>query len=239
MACGVGGVPAGAPWYTSTNFSPSYQANPQLVWKWTRVTLKTNRASAPNYINGSNGAATLNNQICWNGLNEFVLPTGVANCASATPPSMPVFLLSSLAVAPNGAHRMVQSEVTQVTFPPLPGSLTFAGPNPVFSSPNSAPYHINGQDSASPACPPAGNKPAIAGYDNASVATLTADLNRPGNYSGYPPGSSSAVAPSVSNTGPGATPPANTMGPLGTVSGLQNLVYQVISIADQIVPSGG
>jgi PilX N-terminal len=238
VTCGAGGVPAGAPWYTTAAFSPAYQANPQLPWKWTRITLKTNGASAPNYINGSNAAGTLNNQICWNGQNEFVLATGLPNCQAANPPSMPVFLLTSYAMTPAGTHRMVQSELTLVTAPPLPGALTFAGPNPVFNSPHSNPFHINGQDQASPACPPAGNKPAIAAYDAGSAITLTGDLFRPGNYSGYPPGIPSSVAPSVSNTGPSAAPPANTMGPLATVSGLQNLVNQVTGIADQVVPAG-
>jgi Tfp pilus assembly protein PilX len=232
------GVPAGTPWYTTTSASASYAASPQLIWKWTRITLDTNRAHAPDYINGSNAAATLNNQICWNGLNEFVLPTGIANCPSAVPPALPVYLLTSFAVTPSGSHRMVQSAVTLTTIPPLPGALTFAGPNPVYGSANSNPFHINGQDSASPACAPAGNKPAIAAYDNAGASALTSDLARPDHYSGYPPGSSTAVAPSVSNTGPGATPPANTMGALATVSGLQNLVSAVTSMADQVIPAG-
>ena len=241
VTCGAGGVPAGAPWYTAAAASAAYAAAPQLPWKWTRITLKTNSASAPNYINGSNAPATLNNLICWNGQNEFVLPVGVANCQAAVPSSLPVFLVASYAMTPSGTHRLVESELTLVTMPPLPGSLTFAGPNPIFNAPNSNPYQIKGQDSASPACPPAGNKPAIAAYDANSAATLTGDIpsNRTGNYSGYPPGSSTSVTPSVSNTGPSAAPPANTMGPLATVSGLQNLVNQVTGIADQTVPSNG
>jgi Tfp pilus assembly protein PilX len=232
------GTPAGAPWYTTASASASYAANPTLIWKWTRVTLDTNRTHAPNYVNGSNASGTLNNQICWNGTNEFVLPTGVANCPSATPPAMPVYLLTSFAVNPSGAHRMVQSEVTLNIIPPLPGALTFAGPNPVYGSTNSNPFHIDGTDSASPACPPAGNKPAIAAYDSAGATALTTDLARPDHYTGYPPGSSTAVAPSVSNTGPSATPPANTMGTLATVSGLQNLVDAVTAMADQVIPAG-
>jgi hypothetical protein len=234
----AGGVPAGAPWYTTASASASYAASPQLVWKWTRVTLDTNGANAPNYINGSNAAATLNNQICWNGLNEFVLPTGIANCLSYIPPATPVYLLTSYAVSPSGSHRMVQSAVTQTTIPPLPGALTFAGPNPIYGSATSSPFQISGQDSASPACPPAGNKPAIAAYDSAGASAVSSALARPPNYTGYPPGSSTSVAPSVSNTGPSATPPANTMGTLATVSGLQNLVSAVTSLADQVIPAG-
>jgi hypothetical protein len=239
VACNAAGVPAGAPWYTAVPASAAYAAAPQLPWKWTRITLKTNGSTAPNYINGSNAAATLNNMICWSGSNEYVLPIGVANCQAATPSTLPVFLVTTYAMTASGTHRMVQSELTLVTFPPLPGSLTFAGPNPIFNSPNSNPYHIDGTDSANPPCPPAGNKPAIAAYDPTSAAALTGDLARPDHYTGYPPGTSVSVAPSVSNTGPSALPPANTMGPLATVSGLQNLVNQVTSIADQTVPSGG
>jgi hypothetical protein len=234
-----GGVPGGAPWYTTAAASNNYAANPQLIWKWTRVTLKTNAATAPNYINGSNAMATANNPICWGGYNEFMLPTGVANCLAANPSSYPVYEITSYAMTPSGTHRIVQNEVTLDTFPPLPGALTFAGPGAVYGSSTSAPFKIDGTDTASPACPPGGNKPAMAAYDSSSASNLTADLARPANYSGYPPGSSTSVAPSVSNTGPSATPPANTMGPLGTVSGLQNMVNTVTSLADQVVPPPG
>jgi Tfp pilus assembly protein PilX len=239
VACNAAGVPAGAPWYTAVPASAAYAAAPQLPWKWTRITLKTNGSTAPNYINGNNAPATLNNMICWNGSNEYVLPVGVANCQAATPSTLPVFLVTTYAMTPSGTHRMVQSELTLVTFPPLPGALTFAGPGAVYGSTNSNPFHIDGTDTASPACAPAGNKPAIASYDPASAAALTGDLARPDHYTGYPPGSPVSVAPSVSNTGPSAVPPANTMGPLATVTGLQNLVNAVTSIADQVVPPPG
>lgn len=228
------GVPTGTPWYTSASASAAYAASPQLAWKWARVTWKTNKTAGSSDLSSVDGT-TSGNGVCWNGFNEITTSSG---CPGN---SLPVYELTVLAIAPGGSRRVVQYEVTMLTspYPPLPGSLTFDGPTPNFSSPHSNPFHINGQDQASPACPPAGDKPAIAGYDDASVTTLTGDLNRPDHYSGVPPGGSSPVAPSVSNTGPTATPPANTLGVLGTVSGLQGLVNSVTGVADQIVPSNG
>ena len=215
----------------------AYAANLPLVWKWTRITLKTNGSVGPNYTNGNGGTAYTNYPVCWNGWNEIAV--NAPTCAANLPPYLPVFILTSYAVMPSGAHRMVQNESAMMTLPPLPGALTFAGPGAIYGSTNSNPFHINGQDSAATPCAPAGNKPAIAAYDNASATALSGDLARPDHYSGYPPGSSTSVAPSVSNTGPSAALPANTMGPLGTVSGLQNLVNAVTNIADQVVPAPG
>ncbi|HET7439866.1 MAG TPA: hypothetical protein VFJ47_01080 [Terriglobales bacterium] len=233
-------LPTGANWYqtpVSSAAAAPYAANPPLLWKWTRINLKTNSSVAPNYTNGNNGAGVANFPVCWNGSNEIAV--NAASCGANVPPYLPVFMLTTWAITPSGTHRMVQSEMALVTFPPLPGALTFAGPGATYGSTNSNPFHINGTDTAATPCAPAGNKPAIAAYDNNTATALTGDLARPDHYSGYPPGSSTAVAPSVSNTGPTAPPPGNTMGPLGTVSGLQNLVNAVTGIADQVVPPPG
>lgn len=231
-------LPTGGGWWVSTAAAPApYAATPPLVWKWTRITLKSNGSTAPNYTNGSNAPASLSYPVCWTGSNEVAV--NAASCAANVPPYLPVFTLTSYAVTPSGSHRMVQSEVALVTFPPLPGALTFAGPGATFNSPNSNPFKIKGQDSAVPACPPAGNKPAIATYNSTDASNIQGGLAKPNNYSGYPPGSPTSVSPSVSNTGPTAPPPGNTMGVLGTVSGLNSLVNTVSSIADQTVPSGG
>ena len=233
-------LPAGGGWYQTpvpTAAGAPYAANPPLVWKWTRITLKTNGSVGPNYTNGNGSSLYANYPVCWNGWNEIAV--NAASCAANLPPYLPVFILTSLAVMPSGAHRMVQNEVAMMTLPPLPGALTFAGPGATYGSASSMPFNINGQDTAATPCAPAGNKPAIAAYDNASSTALSGDLARPDHYSGYAPGSSTAVAPSVSNTGSTAAPPANTMGGLATVTGLQELVSTVTGMADQVVPSPG
>src|ERR1700738_3680039 len=54
-ACsGTPSVPAGSPWYTSTNSSSTYAASPVLAWKWARITVKTNKSAS-----GTTSASTV------------------------------------------------------------------------------------------------------------------------------------------------------------------------------------
>ncbi len=78
----------------------------------------------------------------------------------------PVYTLTSLAVTRNGARAMAQMEVgvTPPTKFQLGGALTIAGSNPVFSSPQSAGFAINGTDHAGsgPEPPTCNGTPGVA-----------------------------------------------------------------------------
>jgi hypothetical protein len=111
--CSGGQVPPTSGWYRSPALTASstYAASPVLLYKWMRITLKTNQSASGTanvmYVNGSSSSASLNYQACWNGANEFVSSTG---CTGA---NKPVYMLTALAITPRGTRRMVQYELTQ------------------------------------------------------------------------------------------------------------------------------
>ena len=109
-----------------------------LDWKWTRVTLKANNSTAycvdgtaPNTPGGCvQGAA----QVCWNGSYEAIAPVGTPVAPSNNSPcgnlpiyANPVYLVTSLAVSPSGARRLIQEEVAQTPGGSQPGGLYALG----------------------------------------------------------------------------------------------------------------
>ncbi len=159
---------------------------------------------------------------------QVVLPVGESICtnhvvAGSTVQWQPVYTITSLAVTPTGARRMLQAEVAKMVFPPLPASLTLDGPLPNgnYNGLNSNNSGIKGIDQAAAPCLPGGNKPSIGTYDDPSIPNV--QLFRPAatNYTGNPDG--------VTNIGSGGT---NMLGQLGTVSGLQSLLQSLQSVAD-------
>ena len=132
-------LPATPGWYTSTASVAPFagSANP-MEYKWVRVTRKANDSSAFLVDGGQPGP----NQACWNGISEVVAPLGTA-CSALFPTANPVFLLTSLAVTPSGARRLVQQEISQTPVGGFPygafatgtgcGALTFSGGGQTFS----------------------------------------------------------------------------------------------------------
>jgi Tfp pilus assembly protein PilX len=83
-----------------------------LNYKWVRINLKANGATAPYYTNGSSASATQSTQVCWEGSHEVLLGGVVTACSNGSTASYtPVYQLTSLAVTPAGATRMAQMEV--------------------------------------------------------------------------------------------------------------------------------
>jgi Tfp pilus assembly protein PilX len=160
---------------------------------------------------------------------QVVLPNGESICvnhvvAGSTTQWQPVYTITSLAVTPTGARRILQAEVAKMVFPALPASLVLDGPLPNgnYNGLNSNAGGIKGIDqSAASPCLPGGGKPSIGTYDDPSIPNV--NLTRPidTNYTGVPDG--------VSNIGATGT---GGLGPLGTVAGLQGLVSSIASIAD-------
>jgi hypothetical protein len=155
------------------------------------------------------------------------------SCGAAN--GQPVYTLSTLAITPGGARRMLQYEIAQILIPPVPSALTVAGPNPITSWPNSQPYHIIGTDAGTPANPacPAGHIPtdlpaigtttdvANGGLDPSAVATnaatgIASSLGKPDNFTGVDAGCSADVR-NVINVAPS----------FNTVSGLNAVVQSV------------
>jgi len=85
-------------------------------------------------------------------------PVNAPSCQAVD--SEPVYVLTTLAVAPNAvapnkARRMLQYEVARIALPPVPAALTLAGPNPnITGLPDSTNFYVNGNDTSACAGPP-------------------------------------------------------------------------------------
>jgi len=227
LVCTVGANPlptfngvSAANWYVTpapSSFGNSYAAVPQLTWKWVRIMQKPNRsATGLTRITSVNGVVS-NNLVCFNGTNEHVAAAVATSC-----PDRPAYEITALAVTTSGSRRMIQYEISQSTFPPIPGAIVFDGASPDFgTNPHSAAFGVTGIDAAQgpnagTQCPAPNNVPGIGGYNAAAAATLTTQTNRPGSYAGSPSGIADV---------------SSQLGPLSTVSGLQSLVNSVTSAA--------
>jgi hypothetical protein len=113
-----GGVGGG--WYTSAQ---SALAPYPLDYKWVRVTLKANNSTAYPVDGAPLNAAP----VCWDGISEKPLPAGTLNCAVMNPVANPVYMVTALAVSPNGARRLVQQELAQTPTASQPGGLFATG----------------------------------------------------------------------------------------------------------------
>ena len=213
----VAGVPAGT-WYVPAQAaSTAYAATPVLNWKWVRIMIKPNKSDTGLARVTSVDGLTNGNRVCFNGTNEHT--TALTSC-----PDKPVYELTALAVTKSGSRRMIQYEVSQAAFPPIPGAIVFDGPTPGFSAPNSNSFTVSGTDAAQgpnagAGCPAALNQPALGAYNNSAVTTLTTDASRPASYT-----SGATPTPAISNVGP-------QLGSLNTVDGLQALVNNVTTSA--------
>jgi len=139
-------LPGGPNWYTSPAAPAGVSAAPYpLDWKWTRVTLKTNSSTAycvdgtaplvpaiagpPACTAGQSAAAA-----CWNGSYESfapvltaVSPANGSPCGNIVPYANPVYLVTTLAVSPSGARRLMQEELAQSPGGTQPGGMYAVG----------------------------------------------------------------------------------------------------------------
>jgi hypothetical protein len=142
-------------------------------------------------------------------------------------------MLTSLAVSPTGARRMVQYEVARIPIPPVPAALTIAGPltNPIASNSNN--YFIDGHDAAYDPVNQCGgmNKPAVGTISDTGNTDATNSMNnfinavpasRLNNYTG-----ADGCSPDVQNV----NGISNSM--YSTPQGLQGLVQSVEGAATQ------
>ena len=141
-------LPAGA-WYSTPGpaapaaGSGYVSAAPYpLDWKWTRVTLKANSSTAycvdgtppavPPVVPPACAQGAV--QVCWNGSYETYAPAGTAvspinnsPCGNLPTFANPVYLVTSLAVNPSGARRLMQEELAQSPGGSQPGGLYAVG----------------------------------------------------------------------------------------------------------------
>jgi hypothetical protein len=231
-----------APYVNSV--SPNNGTASALKFKWARVTLKQN-GTFPNSV--VDATKPLADQVCWQTANNQEVPLSVigvyADCKAAQDAgkdASPVYIVTSLAVTPQGSRRMGQYEVGGLTISPPGGSLELDGPGATFTPrPSSKNYFTSGIDTGGAgyaatggpgacATPAGGLVPGVATGDAAGVASidasLTANPNRSSNYTG------AGGTPSVVNAGAGGT--NQFSGTWATPATLDALVASISNMAD-------
>jgi Tfp pilus assembly protein PilV len=245
----AGAPPGGSVAAYVASASPFTNTASSLKYKWARITLKQN-GTFPNALVDSTQPAT--SQVCWNSTQaQEVVATalGYANCAAAQTAGLmvaPIYLVTALAITPQGSRRVGQYESAALNITPPPGALALDGPAAVFNpAPNSNNYFASGNNSGaaayngpggSAACPvttPAVT-PAISTGDQAGVTNLIGSSppppngsipsNRRSNYTG------TGGAPSVVNQGSAGT--NQLSGTWSSPAALNNLASSIGNGAD-------
>lgn len=108
-------APGGGNWYNKvTSTAPWNGTSAAMAYKWVRIAPKVN-GTEQDYAVVPINSVNSGTQICWDGSYERLLTA--ATCQQMQTPQntsmTPVYVLTALAVAPNGARKMVQAEVAQ------------------------------------------------------------------------------------------------------------------------------
>ena len=238
--------------------SPGTGTAAALKYKWVRVTLKQNGSVPNSVVDASQGLGV---QVCFQTFNNQEIPltlvpgystSNYASCAVAKAAGQdagPVYLVTSLAVTPQGSRRIGQFEVAGYTITPPPAGLGLDGPGVNFGPPDTSNnFSINGNDSGtggfagpgSPvaSCPGPAQVPAISEGDNPSVTNTDNAIpqNRWNNYTGTaspnpPAPTPPPTPPSVVNEGP-APGLGGLTGVWSNPAQLNQLVNNLANVAD-------
>jgi hypothetical protein len=259
VPCAVG-PPAGsvAPYVNS--IEPNINTASALKYKWARITLKENgtfaNGVATAYVDSTQPATA---QVCYQGVAGQEIPVTLvpggpwASCSAAVlngQDASPVYVVTSLAITPNGSRRMGQYEMAAINISAPPAALGMDGPAAVFNpTPNSNNYFISGIDSGAAGFtnPGSGNSgtgscaasgatvPAISTGDAAGVTNIDTQLAGPPNRGAHYTGT--GAAPSVVNSGP--APGSGAFGgEWSTPATLDNMVNALASKADNTFSCG-
>jgi len=211
----AGAAPAGSYAYVPS-FSLNSNTTSALKYKWVRLTLKQNGTvgnGAAQWVDSTQGATS---PVCWDAANKrevAITAFGYASCAAAKTAGLnvePTYMVTSLALTPQGSRRVGQYETAAINITPPPAALALDGPAAVFNpAPNSSNYFVNGSDSGvggytgPGACTPSGPStvPGVSTGDAAGVTDLlgTIPTNRYANYTG------TGTSTSIVNAGSGGT----------------------------------
>ena len=239
--CTAAGAPPAGSFNYVASFSPFTNTASALKYKWARLSLKQNGTVgtvASQWVDSTQPASS---PVCWdamNGREVAVTSLGYATCAAAATAGLnvePTYLVTALAITPQGSRRVAQYEVAGLDISPPPAALALDGPAAVFNpAPHSNNYFASGNDSGAAGytgpgtCTPSGpaSVPAISTGDAAGVASVkgTIPSNRYGNYTG------TGGTPSIVNAGSGGT--NQLSGTWASPAQLNNLVANLANGAD-------
>ena len=188
--------------------------------------------------------------VCWNAIsNQEVAASalGYADCNAARNAGLnvsPAYLITSMAITPQGSRRVGQYEVAAFNIAPPPSGLSLDGPTPTFNTPHSANSGVTGTDGSSsvagtvpPAVPgcatnPANSVPAIGADSSADAAFVSPQIFRPGNFTGQ-----GGTTPNVIDQGSDAGG-SNQMTNWSTPTQLNNMAANIANSADQSFTCG-
>jgi hypothetical protein len=219
----AGAPPSGsvAPYVAS--MSPYTNTAASVKFKWTRITMKQNGTFPSTPVDSSQAASS---PVCWDSMgNQEVVASalGYADCNAAQAAGLnvsPAYIVTSMAVTPQGSRRIGQYDVAAFSITPPPSALALDGPAATFNpAPNSSQYFANGNNSGAGAytgpgaCPATGpaQVPAVSTGDQQGVNNLV------GPSGGIPTASGSIPANRRNNyTGTGPNPSVVNSGPTGS-----------------------
>src|SRR2546430_477628 len=121
------------------SYSPNTNTTAAMKYKWTRITMKQNGTITNATVDPGQPAATA---VCYQSFNRQEMPLTLiaggpyASCSAAQAAGQdasPVFLVTSLAITPQGSRRMGQYEVAGITVTPPPVALGLDGPGADFT----------------------------------------------------------------------------------------------------------
>ncbi len=214
----AGAPPAGsvAPYVASMSQYTNTAAS--LKYKWARITLKQNGTFPITPVDSTQAVAS---PVCWDSMgNQEVVASalGYPDCDQARTAGLnvsPTYLVTSMAVTPQGSRRIGQYEVAAFSITPPPSALALDGPAAVFNpAPSSANYFANGVNTGASAYTGPGGPAACSTTGPAQAPAIsTGDQQGVNNLIG-PPGTGSIPnsttpmpAPAIVNSGPtGANP---------------------------------
>jgi hypothetical protein len=183
---------------TVVSQSPNTGTAGALKYKWVRITLKQNGTFPNALVDPTQVGANLASQVCWDAtlLQERVASAMVPGAMVCSIPKnagfnvQPVYLLTSMAITPQGSRRVGQYEAGAYQITPPAGGLDFAGPNAQFNNaPNSNNFGISGCNSGDPSNGPLAPAPCT----NAYVPPVPAGPGGPGACTSTTP----AVLPAI------------------------------------------
>ena len=247
VPCTMGQGPPSASVAAYVNsFSPNTNTAAALKYKWVRLTRKQNATIPNTKVDSSQADGT---QVCFQTAANQEIPLSLipggpyASCDAAQTSGQdasPVYLVTSLAVTPQGSRRIGQYEVSGMSFTPPPAALGLDGPAASFSPrPSSNVWSANGNDTGvagytasggTGTCTPSAiaQVPAVGTGDATGVTTIDTAIaqnpNRSANYTG------AGGTPSVVNQGPTGT--GQWGGQWSSPSQLDNLVNTLANAAD-------
>jgi hypothetical protein len=253
VPCGSAGAPPSGAVTTVASVMPYTGTSSSLKYKWVRLTLKQNQTFSSALVAPFDATHLAASQVCWDSVNnkEVVLSalgSTYANCAAARANGLmvePVYIVTALAITPQGSRRIGQYETAAISITPPDSGLSLDGPGSGsnFNPPNSANGTVNGDDGSGPSPPALPNcntvagatVPAIGASDLADRNLLAAAIpsGRTSQYPGTAPTAPTGVAaiPSVVDMGSDAGG-TNQLSNWSTPAQLNAMVSQIANAAD-------